>query len=1353
MENEIKQATRLLQAQRAADRDEQRLSWLRNRFSSQAGSEFTAREVNKVLAEVVEADGSAGIVKALLALGADVNFVRRRHSTTWNKLTQRNGPGERSNVLLRATIRCRPETVRALAARADQANLDSVLHHAIARGNLAVLAALLEHGASPVHLHDDFQEIVYHNQVDLLKVLLSGHHLPCLACRSTGLRIAVENRSLEVIRLLLDHWADVNYGDAIALIRAVEISHPDLVALLLSGPVQPSSRSLDAAVGKVQQLLEARNAASDHEILELCLSAGATGPETLRLITEGLVEFVKRRHTPLVGTILRYKRPPGQYEAAALIEAIRAEQLDVVAKLLEFNPSQTSLAIAISQSVSVGSPRFRYEATRRLIESGARGRCAAEALVKTVHCLVADLRRGDKMSIERDTRLFCLLLHEGNADVNFEKGEALQIAVRSACVEVAEEIIAKGPSPDSVGTALAWAMDIHDRQKKHRLVEMLVRRQVNGDAAGKALVAAFKTEPDNPGLIELLLTRASVNYNNGEVFVYAVRSSRLETFHLLLSQGIDYKALFTAVLEALKTSKLERRTLFGELISRLQLDHLNTALKYVVLEEETDLVLAKMLLDSGAEAAHEDGLCVKHAATTLNRDLLRLLSDYLGHDGNIYSQAFAAIINRDKRWIALEHVEVVDILLHHGASTHIAGKAMVEIVDHLSCQKSQSDLAEAFLRKLFAANVDVNYENGKVISIAASRGDPWLLSLLLANGATSSSATLALTAAIMAHHTETLLLELIDIFADPRCAIPDFNRSIPGMPPPILMCLKAYGHSVTLLDGLVKAGCRLETTVPMQVLSGVARDRGDRRVSSEPEPASVLMWTLLQEDGLISPAVIRSLVQHGADISYATPISRTTPLMLAVKSGRLDIVRLLIDSGARVSTKDALGHSALFYASRAGNTDLVRLLLESKLAVNDGSLHEASRGFHLHTMKLLLEAGHDPNYRSIKHGGRTALGEIALNAIPPTDIAVAEEALDLLSSVDASPLLKVHGKTIIFLALDNQHNEAITRLLLDRVLYRTLNSYENTYQHGTLHYSPTMYVSKGILLGPGSETLLQLLKAHGCEDRFYASMEETQPPDAVGLPEEIRDYERDRRARERQNRLVEEDHANTIRREREKAIALAQLEDDKHYRSIQHREDISQQQRRHRGLEHHQAILMNAEKHHNDSQIKMSEANVQSTIRWQHHNDDLAMLSQKRDADLSHRQQTHQQRLDQRRDKAALDHVDKDLRHARSLAHMRDMHRQKWQEREDRNAQQLSYENRKMIQEYEQVWRKKQLEREGRHEKLAAGREKHDMKMTELRTQRGNIIGQVNLEELRRWQESESKMNPGRGQMQGRLLQ
>jgi hypothetical protein len=363
--------------------------------------------------------------------------------------------------------------------------------------------------------------------------------------------------------------------------------------------------------------------------------------------------------------------------------------------------------------------------------------------------------------------------------------------------------------------------------------------------------------------VELLINRASVNYNNGEVFIYAIRNFRPETFHLLLGQGIDYKALFTAILESLKAPRPHRRMLFGELISRLQLDHLNTALKHVVLEEKSDLDLGKLLLDSGADATHDDGLCIKHAASNLDRDLLRLLAEYSSQSGDIFTQAFAAIINRGNQWIAFEHVEVLEIMLRHGPSGHIAGKAVVEIVDYLVCQEAHAGLAEALLRRLFAADADVNHENGKAISIAASRGDPFLLSLLLANGATTASATLALTATIMAHHQETLLLQLIDIFANPRSAVPDFNRSLPGMPPPILLCLKSYGTSVAILDRLVNAGCQLDATAPMQVCSHVIESKGKRVVSSELEPVSVLMWALLQEEGLIDTAVVRALVQHG----------------------------------------------------------------------------------------------------------------------------------------------------------------------------------------------------------------------------------------------------------------------------------------------------------------------------------------------------------------------------------------------------------------------------------------------------------------------------------------------------------
>src|SRR4051812_29039555 len=125
------------------------------------------------------------------------------------------------------------------------------------------------------------------------------------------------------------------------------------------------------------------------------------------------------------------------------------------------------------------------------------------------------------------------------------------------------------------------------------------------------------------------------------------------------------------------------------------------------------------------------------------------------------------------------------------------------------------------------------------------------------------------------------------------------------------------------------------------------------------------------------------LIAVAADVSYMTPRTRTTALMLAAMAGRREIAQLLLKSGAAVSSKDVFGRSALYLAARTGDAEMVALLLKSRPKINDGSLHEAARGFHVRAMKLLIQAGHDPNHRCALHGGRTVLGELALNGVVP----------------------------------------------------------------------------------------------------------------------------------------------------------------------------------------------------------------------------------------------------------------------------------------------------------------------------------------------------------------------------------
>lgn len=60
-----------------------------------------------------------------------------------------------------------------------------------------------------------------------------------------------------------------------------------------------------------------------------------------------------------------------------------------------------------------------------------------------------------------------------------------------------------------------------------------------------------------------------------------------------------------------------------------------------------------------------------------------------------------------------------------------------------------------------------------------------------------------------------------------------------------------------------------------------------------------------------------------------------TPLLYAIKSQKLDIVRWLLDEGANVNAQDCGGQTSLHYATRSVNLEIVKLLLKfNNLKIN-----------------------------------------------------------------------------------------------------------------------------------------------------------------------------------------------------------------------------------------------------------------------------------------------------------------------------------------------------------------------------------------------------------------------------------
>ncbi len=73
-------------------------------------------------------------------------------------------------------------------------------------------------------------------------------------------------------------------------------------------------------------------------------------------------------------------------------------------------------------------------------------------------------------------------------------------------------------------------------------------------------------------------------------------------------------------------------------------------------------------------------------------------------------------------------------------------------------------------------------------------------------------------------------------------------------------------------------------------------------------------------------ATARLLIARGAHLEGRSRLTLDTPLTEAAQMNQVDMVRLLLDRGADVNARDAMGRSALDWARENSNADIVQLI-------------------------------------------------------------------------------------------------------------------------------------------------------------------------------------------------------------------------------------------------------------------------------------------------------------------------------------------------------------------------------------------------------------------------------------------
>lgn len=935
-----------------------------------------------------------------------------------------------------------------------------------------------------------------------------------------------QERTLVVLKALLAAGVNINANKAAALCYAVACADSTITDVLMAA--KPSAQSLAAALPHAIRLGQADRLIFVQKLLD----AGVPRAEANR----ALVHVIGSGDLALINMLItRADTSDGE----ALMKAIKVADVPILELLLRKSKQYTAALVngAFAEVAKVEDEEARRSIYDLLLQAGASGPVVSDALV--VAARAGDVKLG-------------VTLIENGASADYQEGQAVVEACGAGTLDVLKVLLSSRTAikNETLERGFQAATEVRDLKRRGSVFRLLLDKGVSGRVVDEQLVSAARYGDEAIDLVRLLLQYgASTDHNGGEAVHNATRCAFLGILEVMLAiapvgdkqRKPSTQTMIRALKASSKLSGAPRYQVVKWLFSAgLPVrEEVHISLNKAVNEEEPNIDLIKLLLAHGASPLMNGCKSLIDAAQKLHSGILDLfLQGEVPKQDLTWTFAQAFIPSDAKIWLCEPGIQVAQRLLERGAQGDGLAKALVVAIDHIGTDRD--DIALQFVDLLVQYDTDVNRNQGEALTKAAKSANPHLIQRLLQRKPDSESVSMAFPYILDHEVPEDQALELVSLFTDYRDGETRLDPMFPHpeCEPIMYKAISRYPRSTRIIQTLLDAGYYHDQMGSARVFDAIEHE----------EQVNLLLWCLLQPQKKVSSGIIALLLERGARVNFETRISKTTPLMLAIKERRHDIVKELVFAGAEVDVADITGNTPLALTTQIGG-DLGTMMMKNVLAAepsqNDGSLHNAARELNLPALQVLVDFGHEVDFPSPLHGGRTALGELCLHAADNGALTAAQEkamekAIAYLIKQGTDLSLPSDGRSVLLLAMDSMDPIVTTRALLKIGMWKHINQPFNHFTAGGYTYSPTQYVKRVLPQGDLTEQLHALLKANRAQDVYYAN-EGPQPEGATGFPDDIVRAERERKARLERIRLEAEDHAVTLARTKEVADVQNQI--------------------------------------------------------------------------------------------------------------------------------------------------------------------------------------------------------------------